>query len=63
MTPNPTSSSSYATMHSLKKVVFLRIINKSATLPISIVKGDEDSIFSETGTVVIASVEYKHISV
>ena len=40
-----------------KKVVFLRIINKSATLPISIVKGDEDSIFSETGTVVVASVE------
>jgi hypothetical protein len=40
----------------LKKVVFLRIINKSATLPISIVKGDEDSI-SETGTVVVSSVE------
>ena len=40
----------------LKKVVFLRIINKIATLPISIVKGDEDSI-SETGTVVVSSVE------
>jgi hypothetical protein len=41
----------------LKKVVCLRIINKIATLPISIVKGDEDSIFSETGTVVVSSVE------
>jgi hypothetical protein len=40
----------------LKKVVFLRFINKIATLPISIVKGDEDSI-SETGTVVVSSVE------
>ena len=46
----------------LTKVMFLRIINKIATLPISIVKGDEDSI-SETGTVVVSSVELKHISV
>ena len=39
-----------------RKVVFLRIINTIATLPISIVKDDEDSI-SETGTVVVSSVE------
>jgi hypothetical protein len=43
--------------------VFRRIINTIATLPISVVKGDEDSIFSVTGTVVVASMEYKHISV
>jgi hypothetical protein len=39
------------------RVTNIRIINKIATLPISIVKGDEDSIFSETGTVVVSSVE------
>jgi hypothetical protein len=37
--------------------MFLRIINKIATLPISVVKGDEDSIFSVTGTVVVSSME------
>ena len=37
----------------LKKVVFLRIINKIATLPISVVEGDKDSIVS----VVVASME------
>jgi hypothetical protein len=37
--------------------MFFRIINKIATLPISVVKGDEDSIFSMTGTVVVASME------
>jgi hypothetical protein len=37
--------------------MFLRIINKIATLSISVVKGDEDSIFSVTGTVVVASLE------
>jgi hypothetical protein len=40
-----------------KKVVFLRIINKIATLPFSVVKGDEDFIFSVTETVVVASME------
>jgi hypothetical protein len=30
----------------LTKVMFLRIINKIATLPISVVKGDEDSVVS-----------------
>jgi hypothetical protein len=33
--------------------MFLRIINKIATLPISVVEGDEDSIVS----VVVASME------
>jgi hypothetical protein len=37
--------------------MFLRIINKIATLPISAVKGDEDSVVSVTGTVVVASME------
>ena len=41
----------------LTKVMFLRIINKIATLPISVVKGDEDSVVSVTGTVVVASME------
>jgi hypothetical protein len=40
-----------------QKVVFLRIINKIATLSISVVKGDEDSSFSVTGTVVVTSME------
>jgi len=37
--------------------VFLRIIYTIATLPISDVKGDEDSVVSVTGTVVVASME------
>ena len=37
----------------LKKVVFFRIINKIANLPISVVKGDEDSVVS----VVVTSME------
>jgi hypothetical protein len=37
--------------------MFLRIINTIATLPISVVKGDEDFIFSVTGTVVVSSME------
>jgi hypothetical protein len=36
----------------LTKVMFLRIINKIATLPISVVEGDEDSVVS-----VVASME------
>jgi hypothetical protein len=47
----------------LKKVVFLRIINKIATLPIPIMKCAEDSVVSMAGTVVVTSMEYKHISV
>ena len=43
--------------------MFLRIINKIATLPISVVKGDEDSNVSMAGTVIVTSMEYKHISV
>jgi hypothetical protein len=41
----------------LTKVMFLRITNKIATLPISVVKGDEESVVSVTGTVVVASME------
>jgi hypothetical protein len=37
--------------------MFLRIINKIATLPISVVKGDEDSVVSVTETVAVASME------
>ena len=41
----------------LTKVMFLRIINKIATLPISVVEGDEDSVVSVTGTVVVTTME------
>jgi hypothetical protein len=44
-------------MFSLLFRVFLRIIYTIATLPISVVKGDDDSIVSVTGTVVVASKE------
>jgi hypothetical protein len=37
--------------------MFLRIINKIANLPISVVKGDEDSVVSVTGTVVVTTME------
>ena len=41
----------------LTKVIFLRIINKIVTLPISVVEGGEDSVVSVTGTVVVTSME------
>ena len=41
----------------LTKVIFLCIINKIATLPISVVEGGEDSVVSVTGTVVVTSME------
>jgi hypothetical protein len=37
--------------------MFLRIINEIATLPISVVKGDEDSVVSMAGTVVVSRIE------